>query len=117
MIALASAGCSGTTPHPPAPTATGTLLGRITVSGGPATTRAGKPASVLQQAPWSTRVTVTREQDSRDIVAVTSSDRSGQYSLTLAAGTYWVSSDCSLPQRVSIGPHQSTRLDMSCVIP
>jgi hypothetical protein len=72
---------------------------------------------VLQKAPWSTRVTVTREQDSRDVVAVTSSDRSGQYSLTLAPGTYWAGSDCSPPERVSIGQNQSIRLDMSCAIP
>jgi hypothetical protein len=117
LIALASAGCSGSTPHPPAPIAMGALIGRVTVSGGPATVRMGKPVSVLQNTPWSTGVTVTREQDSQDVVAVTHSDRSGRYTLTLAAGTYWVGSDCSPPQRVGIGQNQSTRLDMSCVVP
>ena len=117
MIGLTLAAGGSSEGSTPVPAATGTLLGQVTASGGPATARANKLVSALQNAPWAARVTVTRQQTSHDVVAATSSDRSGHYTLTLMVGTYWVSSECSIPQQVSVRSEEVTRMDIACSVP
>lgn len=98
--------------HPSA--AKGTISGLVRVYGGPATVVGGKVTMALNGSP-SAGQTVTASRGGK-IVATTTTDKNGRFSLTVRPGDYTVTA-CAPGVNTAVRTEQTTHVELTCAVP
>ncbi len=108
-VVLAACGSGHDAGNPP-----GTVQGHVGLFGGPLNPETGKMA--LSDAPQP-GVAVTATSVDRRVVARTTTDAAGHFTLHLAAGRYSIAPECGAAQTLVVASGQADTIALQCAVP